>query len=147
MKRVFLTKDVPRIGLAHEIISVSDGFAQNFILPRKLGVLLTADDEKAFAKREKIKEVKTKVIEESTSRLAEQIKILDLTLECKMHHDGKLYGSVKAEEIAELLKKHHVNVAKNQIDVEKIKTKGTYKVRIRLSSRLQPELTLHVVAK
>jgi len=69
-------------------------------------------------------------------------------LKRKLHDDGKLYGSVNPSEIVDLLAAHGVSVAKNQIEMEKsIKEKGSYEVTIKLSSRLQPKVTLNIVSE
>ena len=145
---VFLLKDVEKIGMAGEIIKVSDGFGANYLIPRKLAVEVKKNNENFFKKREKIIEKRTEVIETHTSMLAEKIKSTPLTLKRKTHDDGKLYGAVNASEIADLLQEKGISVTKSKIDMPKsIKTKGTYEVTIRLSSRLQPKLILKVVSE
>jgi large subunit ribosomal protein L9 len=146
--KVFLLKDVEKVGLAGEIIKVSEGYALNFLVPRKLAIEVTAGNEKGFAKRAKVVEHRHEVIESKTSMVAEKIKALTVTLKRKMHDDGKLYGSINGSEIADVLKEKGISVAKNQIEIDKsIKEKGTYEVTVKLSSKLQPKLTVHVVAE
>lgn len=146
--KVYLVKDVEKIGLAGEIIKVSDGFARNNLLPRKLAIEVTPEKEDYFKKREKVVEKRQEKIATQTSMLAEKIKAIKLTLKRKLHDDGKLYGSVNANEIVDLLAQNGISVSKSQIDFEKsIKEKGTYEITIKLSSRLQPKLTLNVVSE
>lgn len=146
--RVFLLKDVEKLGMAKEIVKVSEGYAQNFLLPRKLATEVTENNESFFKKRERFVEKRQEVIQGKTSMLAEKIKSLKLTLKRKLHDDGKLYGSVNPSEITELLATHGVSVAKNQIEMDKaIKSKGTYEITVKLSTRLQPKVTLHVVSE
>lgn len=146
--KVYLLKDVEKVGLAGEIIKVSDGFARNNLLPRKLALEVTPEKEEFFKKREKVVEKRQEKIATQTSMLAEKIKSLKLTLRRKLHDDGKLYGSVNPNEIVDLLADNGISVAKNQVDIEKsIKEKGTYEVTIKLSSRLQPKLILNVISE
>lgn len=146
--KVYLLKDVEKVGLAGEIIKVSDGFARNNLFPRKLALEVTAEKEEFFKKREKIVEKRQEKIATQTSMLAEKIKSLKLTLKRKLHDDGKLYGSVNPNEIVDLLAGNGISIAKNQVDMEKsIKEKGTYEITIKLSSRLQPKLILNVVSE
>lgn len=148
MKRVYLRADIPGVGAESEIIKVSDGYADNYLIPRKLGVEVTQFNEKDFKKREKVIQQRQEVIATKTSLLAERIKSLDLTLKRKLHDDGKLYGSVNPGEVVELLASNNVSVSKSQIEFDKsIKAKGTYEVTVKLSSRLQPKVTLHVVSE
>lgn len=145
--RIYLLEDVEKVGLTGEIISVSDGFARNNLIPRKLGVEVTNQNESFFKKREKVIEKRQEAIATKTSMLAERIKDIKLILKRKLHDDGKLYGSVNPLEIVELLSEQGIGVSKNQIEFDKsIKEKGTYHVTIKLSSRLQPKLTLNVIS-
>ena len=145
--KVFLLKDIEKVGLANEIIKVSDGYAQNFLFPRKLAVLLTSQNEQFYQQKIKKVENRKEVIAEATSMLAEKIKILSLMLKRKVTEDGKLYGAVSQTEIVDLLAEKSISVSKNQIIFDKsIKATGTYTVIIKLSSRLQPALKLKVAA-
>jgi large subunit ribosomal protein L9 len=143
--RVFLLKDVERIGMAGEIIKTSEGYARNYLIPRKLAVEVTAHNEAQFVNRVKTIEHRKEVVATKTSMLAEKIKSLELVLKRKMHDGNQLYGSVSSHEIMELLAEKGVSVAKNQLLYDTIKTKGTYPITVKLSSKLQPKLTLKVV--
>jgi large subunit ribosomal protein L9 len=144
--KVYLLKDVPKIGMAGEVLKVADGFGQNFLLPRKLAVEVTAQNESFYAQREKIVEHRKEVVATKTSMLAEKIGSLKLTLKRKMHDDGKLYGAVNALEIVDLLAEKGISVSKSQIDLDKsIKTKGSYEVTIKLSSSLKPTIKLTII--
>lgn len=144
--KVFLLQDVENVGMAQEIVSVSSGYAQNYLLPRKLAVVVTEDNEASFVKRAKTIEKRQEVIATKTSMLAERIKSLSLTLKRKVHDDGKLYGSINPSEIVDLLAVQGISVSKNQVNIDKsIKTKGAHEVTIKLSSRLQPKVSLNVV--
>ena len=147
--KVYLLQNVEKVGLAGEIIKVSDGYGSNYLIPRKLGIEVTPQNEAQLKKREKIIEKRQEVIATQTSMLAERIKSLKLTLKRKLHDDGKLYGSVNPIEIVDLLAANGVSVSKSQINFgdKSIKAKGSYEVIVKLSSRLQPKLTLTVVAE
>lgn len=146
--KVYLTKDVEKVGLAGEIINVSDGYALNYLVPNKLGTIVTPHNEKAFASQKRVVERRQEVIATKTSILAEKIKSIKLTLKRKLHDGEKLYGSIGAGEIVDLLAEHGVSVAKNQVEFGKaIKSKGSYEVTIKLSSSLQPKVTVNIVGE
>jgi large subunit ribosomal protein L9 len=146
--KVYLLKDVEKVGIAGEIIKVSDGFARNNLLPRKLGIEVTDNNESYFKQREKVIEKRHEVIATKTSMLAERIKSIKLVLKRKLHDDGKLYGSVNPTEVVQLLSNNGISVSKNQIEFDKsIKEKGSYEVTVKLSSRLQPKLILQVISE
>ncbi len=145
--KVYMLKDVLNVGMAGTMINVSDGYAKNFLFPRKLAVEVT--DENAANFKVKIEAVKQKaeVINSKIAMLAEKIKTLHLAIKEKTHDDGKLYGSVGPDEIVELLKKNEIVVNRKQIEFEKsIKTVGDHKVTVKLSAKLKPQFTLKVSA-
>lgn len=145
--KVYLLKDVEKIGMAGEIVKVSDGYAANFLLPRKWGVQITPENESLYqAKRAQV-EKREEVIATKSSMLAERIKSLEVVVKRKLHDGDQLYGSVSPQEIVDALSEKGVSVAKNQVTFDKsIKTKGTHTVKIKLSSKLQPEIRVKVVS-
>lgn len=148
LMKVFLLKDVAQVGMSGEIVKIADGFATNFLFPRKLAIEVTADNEKSFTKRLKTIEKREEVVASKTSMLAEKIKTLELVLKRKMHDGDKLYGSVSPQEVVDLLAEKGVSVSKSQIIMDKsVKTKGAHTIVIKLSSKLQPTITLKIVAE
>jgi len=144
--KVFLLKDVEKLGLAGEIVKVKDGYADNFLIPRKLAITVTPANEAFYKSKVKHVEHRKEVVASKTSMLAEKIKSLQIKIKTKTHDGGKLYGSVNPADIVDLLAEKGVSVSKSQIEFGKsIKSTGTYKVTIKLSSKLKPELTLKVV--
>lgn len=144
--KVYLVKDVEKIGLAGEVLKVKDGFASNYLIPRKLAIEVTAENESFYKSRIKQVEHRKEVISSKTSMLAEKIAALKLVIKKKMHDDGKLYGAINASEIVDLLKDKGVSVSKSQIELDKsIKTKGAFEVTIKLSSSLKPKISLQVL--
>ena len=144
--KVFLKEDIKNIGMAGEMVKVDDGFGRNYLIPKKLAVEVTEKNESTFKSKLKVIENRKEVISSKTSMLAERIGSLVITLKRKVHDDGKLYAAVNAAEIADLLAVQGVTVGKSQVLIEKsIKEKGSYKVTIKLTSTLQPQITLKVV--
>lgn len=144
--RVYLLKDVVKVGLAGEIIKVEDGFARNFLFPRKLALEVTPHNEASLAKKIKTVEQRKEVIATQTTMLAEKIKSITLPIKKKMHDDGKLYGAINASDIVDGLAKQGVSISKSQVEFDKsIKSKGTYDVIIKLTSRFKPIMRVQVL--
>ena len=143
---VFLLQDVPKIGSKGEIISVKIGYANNYLVAQKLGITVNAQNEKELLANKKILEKKKEVVISKTSLIADRIKDLVLKIE-KVTHEGKLYGSVNASEIVDLLAKEGVKVSKSQIEMpaKSIKTEGTYDIVIKLTTQLKPHFKLKVI--
>ncbi len=146
--KVYLLKNVESVGQAGEMIKVADGYASNFLLPRKLAVEITAANETLYVGKQKAVEQKKTVQTAQTSQLADKIGETTVVIKRKLHDDGKLYGALSAHEIADALSAKGIAVSKSQVDLTKsIKAQGTYEVTIKLSSRLQPKVTVRVVSE
>lgn len=146
--KVFLLKDVLNVGMEGEIVTVSDGYAANFLFPRKLAQEVTARSAKGFENQLRVIEQRKTVVASKTSMLAERIKGLKPVLKMKMHDGDKLYGAVNAQDLVDFLAAEGVSVAKNQIIFDKaIKTKGTHPVIVKLSNSLQPVMMVKIVSE
>lgn len=149
--KVFLLKDIEGVGMAGEIIKTTEGYARNYLIPRKLGVEVTAKNEASFVNRVKTIEHRKEVVATKTSMLAEKIKSTEIVIKRKVHGDGKskeLYGAINPGEVVDALASKGVSISKNQVVFDKsIKSTGTHQVIIKLSSKLKPELTVKVAAE
>jgi large subunit ribosomal protein L9 len=146
--KIYLLKDIEGVGIAGEIVKVKEGYADNFLLPRKMGIKVTTKNAPFYEERAKHIEHRKDVISSKTSMLAEKIKTMKLTIKRKMHDDGKLYASVNPAEVADLLAKAGVNVSKSQVKIDKaIKEKGNFDVTIKLTSQLQTKVQLKVISE
>ena len=144
--KVFLREDIKGVGLSGEVVKVSEGYARNYLLPRKLAVEITPSNESFYSKRIRRVENRKEIIATETSMLSEKIKNIVITLKRKIHDNDKLYASISPSEISEALAEQGIKVGKSQILMDKIiKTKGTHSVTVKLSSRLLPVLTVKVL--
>jgi len=143
---VYMLKDVESVGMAGQIVKVSDGYATNFLIPRKLAIKVT--EQNAGFYKEKLKKVTVdkKILNSKVAMIAERIKNLHLTIKERVHDEGKLYGAIGADEVIKLLKEKDISVTKKQIEFPKsIKKIGEHRVVVKLSSKLKPEFILKVV--
>ncbi len=144
---VILCEDITGLGEEGDIIkNVKDGYARNFLIPKKLAVLNNKKNRKELeAKREEIETRKAKKREEART-IEERIKNLKLVIEKKAGENGKLFGSVTSTEIAEYFLDKGIELDKRKIEILKpIKVIGEHKVRVKLHEHIQPELTVNVV--
>jgi large subunit ribosomal protein L9 len=145
---VYLRKDIEKIGLAGEIIKVGDGFARNFLIPKGLAVEITTSNKSQYMSKIRKVENRKEAIASQTSLFADKINILSLTLKRKMHDDGLLYGSINASEIVDALAEKGISITKSQVEFNKsIKSKGTYRVGIKLTTKLKASLVVTIVAE
>ena len=145
---IYMLKDVEKVGMAGHVAKVSDGYAVNYLIPKKLAKQISESEITKYKTQVKKQKVEAQVLNSKTAMLAEKIKSMHLVLQERIHDDGKLYGAISSSEIVDLLKDKGVNVNKKQIEFDKsIKSVGEHKITIRLSSKLKPQLTLKVVSK
>lgn len=144
---VFLLKDMANLGKAGDIVSVKDGYAYNFIVKQQAGIIVTEQNKKEVAARKAALEKKKTEAETKTSDLAEKIKNLTVKIKKTMHEGDKLYGSIHATEIVDLLEKEGIKVSKSQIIMpnKAIKTLGTYDITVKLTTQLKPHFKLKVI--
>ena len=142
--KVILLEDVKGTGKKGEIVNVSDGYASNFLFPKKLAEEANAGNmNKLNARVQADKNRKESEIEEA-KKLSEKIKNIELTLEVKSGENGKLFGSVTSKDIADGLKsKFGIEIDKKKIELQDtIKTLGNYTVEIKLYEGIVTKLVL-----
>lgn len=145
MIQVYMLKDVENVGMTGQIVKVSEGYASNFLIPKKFAVRVDESNQKFYATKQAREKIAQEVLTSKVAMLAERIKNLHLTIKQKVHDDGKLYGSLSADIIVDLLKEKDISITKKQVEFTKsVKSIGEHKVMIKLSSKLKPELTLKV---
>ena len=132
--KVILQQDVKGQGKKGQMVEVSEGYARNFLLPRKMAVPATADAINTMNLKEKAKkaeEARQKALAEET---AEKLKECQVKLTARAGGNGKLFGAVTTKEISEgLMKQYEIDIPKQKLVLEEpIKAFGSYQVRARL---------------
>ncbi len=143
--KVLLLKDVYKLGRAGDVKKVADGYGRNYLLPHGMAVLATPE---ALNMAERIREkatVQRSIINKEMDVIAKQIEGLVIAFPARASETGKLYGSITTQMIAEAIKaKKGVDVARRQIDAQPLRMLGEYKVHIRLTVDLIPEIKVIV---
>jgi large subunit ribosomal protein L9 len=144
--KIILKADVKDLGRIGEVVTVKDGFARNYLMPKGLAVDASMKNVKAFEhEKKKIIEMAKKV-KTGAEGLAGKIAATGITISAKAGEEDKLFGSVTAMDIAEALKEAGIEVDKKKIHLEEpIKRLGEYKVAVKLHSDVAAEITVRVV--
>lgn len=144
---VILLQDVKSLGKKGEVVKVSDGYARNFILPKKLGVEKTAKTMNDLKLQKAAEEKHRQEVLAEAKALAEEIKKQSVTLKIKSGEGGRTFGSVSTKEIAVAIKEQlKLDVDKKKLVLpEPIRTLGTTIVPVRLHPDVTTELTVKVV--
>jgi large subunit ribosomal protein L9 len=145
--QVILSEDVHALGDAGEVVSVKPGFARNFLIPQGKALLATAERVNEVEHRKRV--INEKLAKELTDLNAVKAKLDGTVLEiaAQSGEEGKLFGSVTAQNLADLLAEKGLDVDRRKIQLsEPIKTLGEHTVAIRLRSDVVAEFTVTVTA-
>lgn len=132
--KVILQQDVKGQGKKGQLVEVSDGYARNFLLPRKLAVEASADAMNTMRLQEKAKQARMAAEKAEAEAVAEKLKSAQVRLSARSGAGGKLFGSITSKEIAEGLKAQHgIELNKSKIvQDEPIKTFGSFQLKVKL---------------
>ena len=144
--KVLLLADVKGQGKKDQIVEVSDGYARNFLFPKKLAV---AADNKVISEaksKEESKQFRLKEEKAEAKALAEKLGKLTVKITASSGADSRLYGSVTTKDIAEALAKQHgIEIDKRKLSLsENIKTYGTYNVEVKVYPEISATLKVTV---
>jgi large subunit ribosomal protein L9 len=143
--KVILMTDVPALGHRGETRDVANGYARNFLLPRKLAVPATPANLKNVEHLKRQREKEDDRALEAAKAAAARIDALTLSVTARASEDGQLYGSVSQQDVVEFLERHQLPLEKRRelLDAP-IKALGEYKVPVRLHGDVTAALTVSV---
>ena len=132
--KVILLQDVKKVGKKGDVVEASDGYARNFLFPKKLAVEANSENMSKLKAQNDSKAYKKEQEKEEAKKLADKLSGIQLKVPVKAGENGKIFGGVSAKEIADLLKQNYnIEVDKKKIDLkETIKTLGVHIVEIKL---------------
>ena len=148
MIEVILREDVKSLGKAGEMVRVKPGYARNFLLPRGLAFEATEGNKKRIAAETRAQGMRNQAERTEAERFAATLGAVTLTLTGKAGEEGKLFGSITAQDIADALAAQGHQVDRRRIELEHpIKTLGHHTVAVRLHPEVHAEVRVSVVAE
>ncbi|MCD7739290.1 MAG: 50S ribosomal protein L9 [Lachnospiraceae bacterium] len=144
--KIILLQDEKKLGRKGDIVEVSEGYARNFILPKKIGMEANARNMNDLKLQKASQEKKAKELLEAAQALAVQIGDKTVTVSMKAGENGKTFGSISTKEIAAALKEQHgIEVDKKKIVLpEAIKTFGVFDVAVKLHPQVAGTIRVKV---
>jgi large subunit ribosomal protein L9 len=145
--KVILLQDVEGLGKAGDLKDVANGYARNYLLPRRLVAgatpSLLANQQQRIAAEQRKREKQAELDRQQAERLSQ----VSLTFKARVGKQGRLYGSITSQDIAAGLRESEgINVDRRMIDLpNSIRTVGTFKVPVKIGRKLEPEITVNVV--
>ncbi len=144
--KVILKEDVKNLGKMGAIVNVAEGYARNYLVPKKLAVEAITENIKALEHQKKAIQEKAKKIKNSAQTLSEKISSLNLTIKAKAGEEDKLFGSITSMDIAAALKNEGIEIDKKKISLEEpIKRLGAYTVSVKVHQEIAAQLNITVV--
>ena len=147
--KVILLKDIKGSGKKDQIIEVSDGYARNYLLPRKLAAEATAEAVNSIERAKQAEKHREDVKRDEAEQQARALKGKVVIVKVRAGEGGRLYGSITTQEIADALKAQHgITLDKRKIELaEAIRTTGQTTMTLRLSAGVSARMLLNVVAE
>lgn len=144
--KVILLADIKNVGKKDDILNANDGYARNFLFPKKLAVEATPDNLKKLNDKKNSEQHKKDLDKQKAQETKSIIDKLQLDLKVKAGENGKIFGGVTAKEISEELNKQHkIEVDKKKIALaETIKTIGRFSVDIKLYEGIVAKLVINI---
>lgn len=144
--KVILLDNIKGVGKKDEIINASDGYARNYLFPKKIAVEANNENLSKLKAKQNSQEFKRNTEKEDAIKLADRLKEITLQIDVKAGENGKIFGGVTAKEIAENLKaKYSIEIDKKKILLQDtIKNIGTFNVDIKLFEGVIGKLKLEV---
>jgi len=146
--KVILQADVKGTGKKGQVFEVANGYARNFLFPKKLAIEATTGNIKDITHKKALEDRRKGKEKEAVVELAGKLNALLIEVKTKTGEGGRLFGSVTSKEIADALKKQHgVEVDKRKLELkEPIKALGNYEVHVKIHLDVTATLQVHVVA-
>ena len=142
--KVILQKDVKDLGKVGDIVNVNQGYARNFLFPRKLAQQATENKMKEWQHLQKIAEIKKKKAIGDRQDLINKLEGVSVSFKMQAGEDNQLFGSVTALDISKALAEQNFSVDKKDIQMEVIKMLGQHKAEVVLGADLKAEIAVSV---
>lgn len=143
--QVLLKENMDNLGRRGEVVTVKDGYARNYLLPRNMAVSITkANVQQIEAEKKRLEKLERERMD-NLRAVAEQFEGLDIEIWAAANEQGHLFGSVGEKDIVEKLQEKGFNVTERNVKIdEHFKSVGEYDVTIRLDEEVQPTIRLRV---
>ena len=143
---VILRQAVDNLGHPGDVVTVSNGYARNYLLPRGVAFVATEGNKKRITQEKARLEAAEESRRGAAQELADRMAEVSITFAARVGEEGKLFGSVTAGDIAQQLEAQGFHVERRQIDLhEPIKALGVYRVPIKLHADVKPEIKVWVI--
>jgi large subunit ribosomal protein L9 len=142
--KVILTENIQALGQIGQLVNVAPGYARNYLLPQGLALEATGKNVKELEHQKRILEQKRERVHQEMLSLAEKLNKVEITLRRKVSEEDKLYGSVSATDVLEILEEKGFDISRRSISIEPIKQLGEFMIPIRVDAQITANVKLVV---
>ncbi|MEQ8156155.1 MAG: 50S ribosomal protein L9 [Clostridiaceae bacterium] len=146
--KVILLEDVKKVGKKGDVVEMSDGYARNFLFPRKLAQEATQSNmhilntKKENERKKKLSEI------EAAQKLAAELKDKEINIKAKAGDQGRLFGAITSKDVSELIKaQYKVEIDKKKIVMDTIKLAGVYNIELKLYPEVTTKMKVVIVSE
>jgi len=144
--KIILRQDHEKLGKIGDIVEVKNGYARNYLIPRKIAAEVTEGNLRALEEEKKQRAERQKKELHHAQKIAAQLEKTSITLKAKVGEDEKLFGSITSQHISEALAEKGISIDKRIIELEEpIKALGIYTVNVKLHSEVSGKVKVWVV--
>ncbi len=143
--QVILTDDIPNVGHSGDLVKVKPGFARNFLLPRRLAALATADNVARIEHEKRVALAKAAKLRAAAQELAGKLSLIKLTLKAQVGEGNKLYGSITSRDVEAALADQGFEIDRRKIAMEPIKELGSFKLTLKIANGVDAVVDVDVV--
>jgi len=146
---IILLQDVPNLGNKNDVVTVRNGYARNYLIPKGMAITATESAKKVIAENIKQQAHKEAKIKAEAEQLAKKLEGVKLTIGAKTSSTGKIFGSVNNIQIAEALAAKGFEIDRKSITLseDQVKEVGTYKAEIKLHREVKVSIEFEVVSE
>ena len=143
--KVILLQDIKNVGRKEQVLEANDGYARNYLFPKKLAIEATKDNMAKLQAKKTSEANKKKAEIDANKEIAKKIEKMELTIKAKVGENSKIFGGITSKEIDEELKKqHNFEIDKKKIVLkETIKNLGRYTAEIKIGEGINAKLTVN----
>ncbi len=146
---IILKQDIDGLGYKGDIITVKDGYARNYLIPKEQAIIATESAKKIHEENKRQRAHKEEKIKNEAEEMASKLADVNIKIGAKTSSSGKIFGSVNTIQIAEALRKEGFDIDRKHIGIEgdQVKEVGKYKATIKLHKEVKAEIDFEIIAE
>ncbi|MCF8222145.1 MAG: 50S ribosomal protein L9 [Bacteroidales bacterium] len=146
---IILKQDIDGLGYKGDIITVKDGYARNYLIPKEQAIIATESAKKIHEENKRQRAHKEEKIKNEAEEIASKLADVNIKIGAKTSSSGKIFGSVNTIQIAEALRKEGFDIDRKHISIEgdQVKEVGKYKATVKLHKEVKAEIDFEIIAE